>query len=157
MDLHQPFGIRYASYPLVLDVFISLAYWKGLIYGVIQYVVVHPKPQEVSLHNKIGNHTKEVPYFSLGSRGTMCLIFLTCSMFLPVSVLHLVVCSSIDTPLEWFDPWPIFYHFLLYIRRFLAKSLIHMHFLAKICIYTQGFGQKSRIHASFQPKFPYIC
>ena len=42
-DLHHPFGIRYASYPLVLDVFIALAYWKGLISGVIQSVVVHLK------------------------------------------------------------------------------------------------------------------
>ena len=60
-DLHQPFGISYASYPLVLDVFISLAYWNGLIYGVIQYVVVYCekfKPQEnlgalVKLTNQI--------------------------------------------------------------------------------------------------------
>ena len=43
-DLNQPFEIRYASYPLMLDAFISLAYWNGLIYGVIQSVVVHPKP-----------------------------------------------------------------------------------------------------------------
>ena len=43
-DLHQLSIIRYASYPLVLDVFISLVYWNGLISGVIQYVVVHPKP-----------------------------------------------------------------------------------------------------------------
>ena len=43
-DLHQPSGIRYASYPLVLDVFISLAYWNGLISGVIQSIVVYPKP-----------------------------------------------------------------------------------------------------------------
>ena len=43
----------------------------------------------------------------------MCL---NLSLFLPVYVSHLVVCSSIDTPLEWFDPWTIFYHFLLYIR-----------------------------------------
>ena len=43
-DLHQPFRIRYDSYPLVLYVFISLAYWKGLISSVTQSVVVHPKP-----------------------------------------------------------------------------------------------------------------
>ena len=34
-DLHKLSGIRYDSYPLVLDVFIALAYWKGLISGVI--------------------------------------------------------------------------------------------------------------------------
>ena len=27
-DLLQPFGKKYDSYPLVLDVFIALAYWK---------------------------------------------------------------------------------------------------------------------------------
>ena len=43
-DLHQSSGIRYASYPLVLDVFISLAYWNGLVSGVILSIVVHPKP-----------------------------------------------------------------------------------------------------------------
>ena len=43
-DLHQPSKIRYDSYPLVLDVFIALAYWKVLISGVIQSVVVNPKP-----------------------------------------------------------------------------------------------------------------
>ena len=43
-DLHQLSEIRYASYSLVLDEFISLAHWIGLISGVIQSVVVHPKP-----------------------------------------------------------------------------------------------------------------
>ena len=43
-DLHQPSVIRYNSYPLVLDAFISLVYWNGLISGVIQSIVVHPKP-----------------------------------------------------------------------------------------------------------------
>ena len=43
-DLHQPSEIRYDSYPLVLDVFIALSYWKGLISDVIQSVLVHPKP-----------------------------------------------------------------------------------------------------------------
>ena len=53
-DLYQPSRIRYDSYPLVLDAFISLVYWNGLIFGVIQSIVVHPKPQEFSLHNTKG-------------------------------------------------------------------------------------------------------
>ena len=68
------------------------------------------------------------------------------SLFLLISMSNLVVCSSIDIPLEWFDPWPAFYHFLLCIRRFLAKSHIH----------TQVVGQKLRIHAGFWPKVTYI-
>ena len=68
------------------------------------------------------------------------------SLFIPVSMLHLVVCSSINTPLEWFDPWPAFYHCLLCIRKFLAK--IH--------VYMQVFGQNLHIHAAFCPKVAYI-
>ena len=66
------------------------------------------------------------------------------SVFL-VSVLHFIVCSSMDTPLYWFDPWPAFYHCLLSIRRFLAKSHIH----------TWIFSKKSRIHAGFWTKYAY--
>ena len=77
----------------------------------------------------------------------MCLILLTCSLFLPVSVSHFIVCSSIDTPLYWFDPWPAFYHYLLFIRRFLAKSRIH----------TWIFGQNLCIHVGFWPKSTYTC
>ena len=75
----------------------------------------------------------------------MCLIFLSCSVFLLVSVLNFIVCSSIGTPLYWFEPWPAFHHYLLCIRKFLAKSRIH----------TQIFGQKSCIHVGFWPKSMY--
>ena len=77
----------------------------------------------------------------------MCLIFLTCSLFLLVSMLHFIVCSSIDTPLYWLVPWLAFYHCLLCIRRFLSESRIHMRI----------FGQKSHIHACFWPKSAYTC
>ena len=67
----------------------------------------------------------------------MCLIFFTFSLFLLVSVSHLVVCSSIDTPLDWFDPWLAFYHFLLCIHIFLAKSRIHTElFFKQSCTYS---------------------
>ena len=71
--LHQSSGIRYASYHLMFDVFISLTYWNGLISGVTQFVVFCPKPYEVSLCNKIGDSVGEVPCFSLGFGCTMCL------------------------------------------------------------------------------------
>ena len=77
----------------------------------------------------------------------MGLIFLACSLFLPIFMSHFIICSSIDTPLYWFDPWPTFYHFLLCIRRFLAKNHVQ----------TQGFGQKSCIHVGFWPKVMYTC
>ena len=41
-----------------------------------------------------------------------------------------------------FEPCPAFYHCLLCIPRFLAKS----------CVHTWIFGQKSRIHAGFLPE-----
>ena len=52
-DLHQPFETRCDSYPLVFDVFISLAYWKILISGVILSIVVPPS------HRKFLSVTKD--------------------------------------------------------------------------------------------------
>ena len=106
-----------------------------------------PQAIGISLCNRIGDSAGDVPCFSLGFKGTMCLIFLNCSLFLLVSVLHFIVCSSIDTPVYWFDPWLSFYHCLLCIRRFLAKGRVH----------TRIFGQKSCIHAGFWPKSRYTC
>ena len=115
-----------------------------------------PRAIGISLCNRIGNSAREfLVIFPLGVFiGTMGLILLTCSLFLLVSRLHFILCSSIDTPLYLFDPWPAFYHCLLCIRWFLAKSRIHMPIYAGfwpkvryICIYTQFFGQKSRTYA----------
>ena len=85
--------------------------------------------------------------FIWGFASKMGLILLNFSLFLLVSVLHFIVCSSIDTALYWFDPWSAFYHCLLCIPRFLAKNRVH----------TRIFGQKSRIHAGFWPKSAYTC
>ena len=74
-------------------------------------------------------------------------MFYTRYLFLPVSMSHFIVCSYIDTPIDWFDPWTAFYHFILSIHRFLAKSHVHMWI----------FGQKSRIHVGFLPKYAYTC
>ena len=122
--------------------------------------------------------------FILGFTCTMGLILLTCSLFLLVSGLHFIACSSIDTPLYWLDPWPAFYHCLLCPRGFLAKSsrtyvdfwpkvVYTRRFYTKILLSMQVFGQKSRIwafpcgflaksrvyvlfHAGFGPKVAYI-
>ena len=92
--------------------------------------------------------------FIWGFSGIMGLILLNCSLFLLVSGLHFIVCSSIDTFLYFFDPWPAFYHYLLCIRKFLAKSHVHMPIYAGFwpkftyrCPYTRVFGQKSRTYA----------
>ena len=145
-DLHQPSGIRYESRSFSVRCLVSLAYMEGLIFGVKLSVVV-PQAIGISLRNRIGDSTRDVPCLSLGFGGKMCLILLTCSLFLHVSVSHFIVCSSIETPLYWFDPWPAFYHCLLCIRRFLAKSHIH----------TWIFGQKSCIHVGFWTKSAYTC
>ena len=125
--------------------FISLAYWEGIYF--CDYSIYCSTPQAIGsfLCNRIGDHTGDVPCFYLGFGGTICLIFLTCSLFLLVSVLHFTLCSSIDTPLYWFDSWPTFYHCLLCIRKFLAKSRVHMRI----------FGQKLHIHAGFWAKSTY--
>ena len=90
-----------------------------------------PQAIGTSLRNRIGDSVGDVRCFYLGFIGTMGLILLTCSLFLLVSVLHVIVCSSIDTPLYLFELWPAFYHCLLCIRRFLAKSHIHMQLFFK--------------------------
>ena len=143
-DLLQPSGIRYEVWSFSVRHLISIAYWKGLIFEVKLSVVV-PQAIGISLRNRIGDSAGDVPCLSLGFGGTMCLIFLTCSLFLLVYVFHFIVCSSIDTPLFWFDPW--FDHCLLCIRRFLAKSHVHMRM----------FGQNSHIHVGFWPKSMYTC
>ena len=135
-DLLQPSEIRYEVWSFRIIYLISIAYWKGLIFGVRLSIVV-PQSIGISIRNRIGNSTGDVPCFYLGFVGTMGLIFLTCSLFLLVSMLHFIVCSSIDIPLCWFDPWPAFHHCLLCIRRFLAKSRVH----------TRIFGQKSHTYA----------
>ena len=145
-DLHQPSRIRYESRSFSVSFLVSLAYKKGFISGVKLSVVV-PQAIGISLCNRIGDSVGDVPCFYLGFAGTMGLIFLTCSLFPLVFVLHFIVCSSIDTPLYWFGPWPAFYHCILCIRSFLAKSHVHMLI----------FGQKSRIHAGFWPKSTYTC
>ena len=59
--------------PLVLDVWFLLHIGKGLISTVYLSVAVHPKPEEVSLHNRSGDHTRRVPScFSLGVCGIQC-------------------------------------------------------------------------------------
>ena len=45
-DILQLFGIGYAFYPLLLALFISIAYGNGLISGIILFVVVYPNPYE---------------------------------------------------------------------------------------------------------------
>ena len=112
-DLHQPSGIRYVLRYFSVRCLVSLAYGKGLI-SVVTLSVVVPQAIGIFLRNRIGDHTGDVPCFSLGFGGTTCLILLTYSLFLIVFVLHFIVCSSIDTPLYWFDPWPTFYHSSLY-------------------------------------------
>ena len=57
-DLLQPSGIRYEVWSFGVRYLISIAYWKGLIYGVKMSVVV---PQAIgnSLHYKIGDSAGE--------------------------------------------------------------------------------------------------
>ena len=92
-----------------------------------------PQAIGISLRNRIGDSAGEfLVIFPLGVFiGTMGLILLNWSLFLFVSGLHFIVCSSIDTPLYWFDPWPAFYYYLFCIRRFLAKSRIYTQLFFK--------------------------
>ena len=95
-----------------------------------------PQAIGISLRNRIGDSAGDVPCFYLGlSIGTMGLIFLICSLFLPIYVSHFIVCLSIDTPLYWFvldllftTAFSVYVDFWLevaYIRGFLANSRVH--------------------------------
>ena len=53
-DLLQPSGIRYEVWSFSVRYLISLAQWKGLIYGVKLSVVV-PQAIGISLRNRIGD------------------------------------------------------------------------------------------------------
>ena len=148
-DLLQPSGTRYEFWSFSVRYSISLAYSKGLISGVKLSVEVPQEAIGIYLCNGIGDSTREVSCFYLGFTGTMGLILLTCSLFLLVYVLHFIVCSSIDTPLYWFDPWPTFHHCLLCIHRFLAKSHVHVPSHA-------GLGLKSSTYMTVLYTVTYI-
>ena len=64
-DLHQLFKIRYESRYFSVGYLVSLAYWKGLIFGVKLSVVV-PQAIGISLCNRIGDSIGDVPFFYLG-------------------------------------------------------------------------------------------
>ena len=76
----------------------------------------------------------------------MGLILLICSLFLPVSVSHVIVCLSIDSPLYWFGLD------LLFTTAF----SVYVGFLAKSHVHTRIFGQKSRIYAAIFYTVAYI-
>ena len=88
-DLHQPSRIRYVPRSFSVRCLVSLAYRKGLIFGVNLSVVV-PQAIGISLRNRIGDSTGDAPCCSLGLGATMGLILLICSLFLPVSVSHVI-------------------------------------------------------------------
>ena len=78
-DLHQPSVIRYKSRSFSVRYLVSLAYRKGLISAVTLSIVV-PQAIGIFLHNRIGDHTREVLVISFGGfyRHSM---FLNCSDF----------------------------------------------------------------------------
>ena len=78
----------------------------------------------------------------------MGLILLTCSWFLSVFLLHVIVCLSIDTPLYWFGLDLLFTTSFSVYTGFWPKVTYIRGFLAKSCVYMQLFGQKSRTYAA---------
>ena len=60
------------------------------------------------------------------------------SLFLLVSMSHLVVCSSIDTPLEWFDPCSAFTTFISVYASFWLKAT-----------YILSYSFNSHVHPPF--------
>ena len=79
-DLLQPSRIRYKVWSFSVRYLISIAYWKGLIFGVKLSVVV-PQAIGISLHNRIGDSTGEflvvvLWVFSIGIQWLWIALFL---------------------------------------------------------------------------------
>ena len=74
----------------------------------------------------------------------MGLILLTCSWFLSVSVSHVIVCFSIDTPLYWFGLDLLFTTAFSVYAGFWPKVTYICGFLAKSHVHTQLFFKQSR-------------
>ena len=73
---------------------------NGFIYGVILYFVVHLKQYDIFSKTKL-----VTPLGNFVFGGVVgALFFLFFSLFLHANVSHLVVCSFIDSKLEWFYP-----------------------------------------------------
>ena len=85
----------------------------------------------------------------------MGLLLLSCSLFLSVSVSHVIVCLSIDTPLYWFvldllftTAFSVYAGFWLKfacIRGFLVKSHVHMWSCPDVLI-----GRINNVNKSYQ-------
>ena len=129
-DLLQPSGIRYEVWSFSVRHLISIVYWKWLISGVKLSVVV-PQAIGISLRNRIGDSAGDVPYFYLGvceHNGLDIIDLLFVSPCFCVAFYSMFVHWN-NPLLVW--PWPTFYHFLLCIHGFLAKSHVHMQLFFK--------------------------
>ena len=117
----------------------------------------YPKPSEFISVIKLVTLLGIVPCFYLGFAGTMGLIFLTCSLFLLVFVLHFIVFHPLTPPFIGLTLCLIFTTVLSIYACFWPKVVYIHEFLAKSHIYMQGFGQNPCIHVGFWPKVMYIC
>ena len=72
------------------------------------------------------------------------MILLTCFLFLLVSVLHFIACSSIDTPLYWFGLGLLFTTAFSVYAGFWPTVACIRGFLAKRRVHTQLFFIQSR-------------
>ena len=122
-DLHQPSGIRYESRSFSVRYLVSLAYRKGLIYGVNIPIVV-PQAIGISIRNKIGDSAREFLVIVLWGfyRHSM---FLNCSDF-SVSESSMGACFPSSKFCLSLSVCLLFLSCFLPIHRFCLHSRVYM-------------------------------
>ena len=138
-DLLQLFGIRYKVWSFSVRYLISIAYWKGLIFGVKISVVV-PQAIGISLCNRIGNFAREFLVVVLWGLVSWHSMYLNCSLSL-VSMLGMGHVCLVEP--DWCEFSLSLSVFLGFVHLFLP---VH-GFVTYSCVYTRFPLGFPRIHA----------
>ena len=135
-DLHQPFRIRYESRSFSVRCLVSLAYWEMIDFSCLAVCFGTPQAIGIFLHNRIGDHTREVPScFYLGVFGIQCAF---------ISLIFLFLCQV----------WGNYYPVVSWRSKFCLSLSIYLIFLSFFFLYagfsftvayTRGFSWKNRV------------
>ena len=129
---------------------ISLAYWEGIdFYG---FSICCGTPQAIGsfLHNRNGNHTREVPScFSLGVFGIQCACIALISLFLCWVWGH--DCPVVSYRSKFFLSLSIYLIFLSFsscTKDFISQTHVHAGF-PWIVMYVRMFAENSHVCPDF--------
>ena len=118
--------------------------------------IVVPQAIGISLRNRIGDSTGDVPCFYLGVCGHNGLDIIALLLVSLCFYFSFIVCLCIDTPRYWFGLDLLFTTTFSVYAGLWPKVAYIRRFLAKIHLYMQVFGPNPHIHATFWPKVAHI-